>query len=153
MKSLKTAAVAAFLVIGSLAFGQPAPPLNEPDTAKPKIFADLPERMAPRMAALTALLLLPEGASVSTQIAEGFGINGTVVSTFSAPDGSSQSIVLKTTNRSGAILTFSRLTKSDGTVRYTGRVVAPHAGDALTIALENDEYTVRKTALHHLMNE
>lgn len=155
MKLLKTTATLALLTACYLyapAQGTPLP-VNEPDYNKPKIFTDLPERLNLKLANLEAALDLPVGASVNTAIANGFTLNGTVVSKSNPADPSVKSIVIKSSTRKEATFTFTRITRQDGSTSYLGRMVSKGAGDALEIVKEGTSYIIRKKAYHDIINE
>ena len=155
MKSLKTGAFAALLTVFYLQ--SPAqgatPPVNEPDHNKPKIFADLPDNLSLRVTDLEALLNLPEGTQVNTHLAAGLKLNGTVISKSNPADVSSKSVVIKTTSRQGATLTFTRLTNADGSFSYSGRMMSKNASDAFVIVKEGSNYIIRKKGYYDIVNE
>ena len=155
MKSLKTGAFAALLTVCYLQ--SPAqgsvPPVNEPDHNKPKIFADLPDHLALRVTDLEALLNLPEGTNVNTNLAPGFLLNGIVISKSNPADVSSKSVVIKTMSRQGATLTFTRITNVDGSFSYTGRMMSKNASDAFVIVKEGTNYIIRKKGYYDIVNE
>lgn len=155
MKLLRTGALIALLTACYLT--APAQgttlPVNEPDRAKPKIFADLPDRLTLRMADMEALLNLPVGSSVNATIAPGLILKGTVVSKSNPADASVKSVVISSIARRDATLTFSRITGKDGHVKYIGRMISKTAGDALEITREGNEYVIRKKGYYDLINE
>ncbi|HEX8313626.1 MAG TPA: hypothetical protein VF609_01455, partial [Flavisolibacter sp.] len=123
MKLLKTGAMVALLTACySYAAAQGTPlPVNEPDHNKPKIFADLPERLNLKTADLEAALKLPVGASINAAIANGFTLTGTIISKSNPRDASVKSIVIKSAARKDATFTFTRITRQDGSISYIGR--------------------------------
>ncbi|HVF98036.1 MAG TPA: hypothetical protein VM871_11970 [Flavisolibacter sp.] len=155
MKFAKTCAFIALLTLGCLpVFAQTnMPPINEPDYNKPKIFADLPERLTLRLPELEALLSLPVGAQVNATVATGFLLAGTVVSKSAQANASSQSIIIKSSSRGGAVFTFTRRQATGGTFSYIGRMLGKGASDALEIVKENATYVLRKKSYYDLMNE
>ncbi len=154
MKILKTAtAVALLFVLCKPANAQNAPPLNQPDYNKPKLFADLPDKLSLHLSDMEALLSLSVGASVNTVIANGLPLIGTVVSKSGDAITSLSSVVIKSTTRQGAIVTFTRIRKEDGTVLYSGRIISQKAGDTFEIVKEANAYVLRKKGLYDLINE
>lgn len=128
-------------------------PTNEPDYNKPKLFSDLPAKMNLRLADMESLLNLPVGAQVNSQVASGFSLVGTVVSKSDAKDALVKSVVIKSHTRQGATLTFTRITKEDGSYSFIGRMISKGSGDALEIAKEGTEYIIRKKGTYDLINE
>jgi hypothetical protein len=155
MKLLKTGAFIALLTVcymQSAAQGS-APPVNEPDYNKPKLFSDLSDNLQLRLADMEALLNLPEGTQVSSTIAPGFTLVGNVVSKSNPADASVKSIVIKSTTRQGATLTFTRIKNEDGSFSYSGRMISKTAGDALVIVKEGANYVIRKKGYYEIINE
>jgi hypothetical protein len=155
MKLPKTGVFTALLTFCCLlSFAQTStPPLKEPDYNKPKIFSDLPDRLRLQLANAEALLNLRVGAQVSTQLATGFTLVGTVISVSNAADASVKTVVVKSSARQGAVLTFSRIKKGDGTYTYIGRMLSVNVGDALEIVREGTEYIIRKKGLYDFIAE
>ena len=154
MKSLKTAATLALLFfLHGQADAQNAPPLNQPDYNKPKLFADLPDKLSLNVSGIDALLALAVGSPVNSAIANGLPVVGTVVSKSDEASTSVRSVVIKSTSRQGAIITFTRIRKEDGSILYSGRIVSQKAGDAFEIAKEGNLYVLRKKGLYDLINE
>ncbi len=155
MKYSKTGTLLALLTVCIMHVSAQAitPPLNNPNYSKAKIFTDLPDKMPLRIADLESLLELPVGARINAAVAKNFSIVGTVVSKSNAADTSVRSVVIKATNRQGAIFTFTRTRAADGAVSYLGRMLNKDNGDALEIAKEGSQYVIRKKGLYELMNE
>lgn len=128
-------------------------PLNEPNQNKPQLFTDMPQKMKLRISDLEDLLELPVGTSIKTFIAENFNFHGTVVSKSDPSHKDVKSVVIKSTNRKDATLTFTKTIRPDGTVRYLGRIVSFKNGDAFEIVKENDHYVLQKKTLYELVNE
>lgn len=127
-------------------------PLNDPGN-KPHLFSDLPSKMNIKISDLASLLELPVGASVHTLIAPGFNFQGTVVSTSPATDATAKSVIIKSTNRKGATLIFTKTIKADGTISFLGRIISMKNGDAFEFVRENDQYILEKKDLAELVTE
>ena len=154
MKTLHAFIAVLLCVASLLSTAQTAtPPLNEPDYNKPRIFADLPEKLSLRLTDAAALLDLAVGSSVEATIANGFTVAGTVVSKTSPANATVQSVVIKSKNRHNATFTFTRFKGNDGTFSYAGRMWCKTAGDALQIIKEGGTYIIRKQGLYDLVNE
>jgi len=155
MKLLKNSALLALLTACYLSSSSQGSvvPVNEPNYNKPKVFADLPERFSASIPELNALLELPVGTQVNSVIASGFALRGTVVSNSNPANKAFKSVVIKTPSRKEATLTFTRITKQDGTVSYIGRMMSKDAGDAMEIVKDGNEYVFRKKGFYDLINE
>lgn len=155
MKFLKTAALAALLAVSytPLSAQNVTVPLNEPNYNKPRVFSDLPSQMNLRLADMEALLNLSVGAQVNAMAASGFPLIGTVVSKSNPGNTLVKTVVIKSLTRQEATFTFSRITKEDGSLSYTGRMMSKSAGDALEIVKEGAGYVIRKKGFYDLINE
>jgi hypothetical protein len=154
MKILKTGIICAlFCACYFSSSAQEELPLNQPDYNKPNLFPDLPQKIKLRISNLEDLLELPVGASVKTFIADNFNFHGTVVSKSDANSTTVKSVIIKSTNRKGATLTFTKTIGADGTVKYLGRIMSLKNGDAFEIVKENDQYILQKKTLYELINE
>ena len=154
MKILKTSVFCAlFCACYFNSSAQEEIPLNEPNYNKPHLFRDLPQKMRLQVSNLENLLELPVGASVKTSLADNFNFLGTVVSKSDSSVTNFKSVVINSTNRKGASLTFTKTTGADGSVKYLGRIISLKNGDAYEIVKENDEYILQKKTLYDLINE
>lgn len=138
-------------------------PLNEPDYNKPRLFNDLPEKITVDIAELDNVLSGNEvaGRSVDIKFADKklAAFSGTVVSRSnkeqnkSANNNTVNSIVIRSTNFNGATLTLSSSTQTDGTVKYTGRIISFKHGDLYELEKINGQYTLVKKNFYELVNE
>jgi hypothetical protein len=126
-------------------------PLNEPDYNKPKLFADLPDRVNFNPGNLSNLFDLQVGQSVNIPVSPGVDFSGQVVS--KSDDPKSASVVVRLTNRVGARLVFTKITDSDNTVKYIGRIISLQHGDSYEIVSENNQYYFKKQGLYDLIAE
>jgi len=126
-------------------------PLNEPDINKPKLFADLPDRLDFNPNNLSNLFALRVGQSVDIPISSDFNFSGQVVSR--SDDPKSTSIVVRSTNRVGARLVFTKVTDTDNTIKYIGRIISLQHGDSYEIVSENNQYYFKKKGLYDLISE
>jgi hypothetical protein len=125
-------------------------PLNEPDHNKPKLFADLPERMEISVAQLESLFRYTPSTKVSVQLSKELTLEGTVVST--SNDAAVNSIVIRSSNRDGAVFSFTK-SVSKGQTYYLGRVISRAYGDALEIVQEKNRYVLIKKDFYDLIAE
>jgi hypothetical protein len=155
MKKLKAGAMGALLSIWYVSAGaqEQKLPLNDPDYNKPKLFADLPQKMDFNLAAMDAVFKLPVGASIHAQLTGKFLFEGVVVSRSAESDSLVRSVVISSRNRQGAVFTFTRTGNPDGTFHYLGRIVSRNNGDAFEIVQENGQYVLQKKNLYDLISE
>jgi hypothetical protein len=152
MKNLSTAVLSVCITLCSLcASAQKDVPINEPDYNKPKLFADLPDRINFNPANLTNLFQLQVGQTANIPLTGNFTLTGTVVST--ANNDNVVSVVIKSTNRAGARLTFTRVISDQKIVKYIGRIISLQHGDVYEIVSENNQYYFQKKGLYDLVNE
>jgi hypothetical protein len=145
MKILKTYTLSVLLALCYLqSNAQTASvPLNEPNYNKPKLFADLPDKMNLNLTEAEALLNTPVGTAVNKQVTNQLRLQGTVVSVSDAQDPSVKSIVVRSSNRVGAVFTFTRIQHHDGNYSYVGRMISMQHGDAFEIVKENNQYVFK----------
>jgi hypothetical protein len=155
MKTVITAASCVLLSLTALtSFSQEKKiPINEPDYGKPRLFSDLPQKMSMDVVSLEPLFRLTVGNSVSVQLTNEFILQGVVVSTSDINDAALKSVVVRSTNRQGAIFTFTKTTRPDGSFAYIGRMMSRNNGDAYEMALENGTYVLQKKNLYDLISE
>jgi hypothetical protein len=126
-------------------------PLNEPDYNKPKLFADLPDQIQFNPKDLSHLFALKLGESVNVPISDAFTFSGQVVS--KAEEEKSSSVIIRSTNRVGARLVFTKVTDADNTIKYIGRIISLQHSDSYEIVSENNQYYFKKKGLYDLMSE
>lgn len=120
---------------------------------RPTLFQNLPEKISCRITDLSALLEYETGRTISFAFTGNVNFQGVVSSVASKFDNSLQSIVIRSTNFPGAALSFSRITKQDGSIAYAGRIISFQHGDAYEINLENGQYYFVKKGFYDLVNE
>jgi hypothetical protein len=128
------------------------PPVREPDMNRPTLFQNLPEKISCHISDLSALLQSETGKAVSFSFINSINFQG-VVSSVASIDNKLQSVVIRSTNFPGAALSFSRITKEDGTISYAGRIISFQHGDAYEINIENGQYFFVKKGFYDLVNE
>ena len=129
------------------------PPVREPDMNRPSLFQSLPDKISCRITELTSLLQSETGNAVSISFTGNSNFQGVVSSVASKFENTLQSIVIRSTNFPGAVLSFSKITKEDGTVSYVGRIISFQHGDAYEINQENGQYFFVKKGFYDLVNE
>ena len=129
------------------------PPVREPDMNRPSLFQNLPNKINCRINDLSALLESETGKPVSFSFVNNLNFQGVVSSVASKSDNTLSSVVIRSTNFSGAALSFSRIKKEDGSFSYVGRIICFQHGDAYEIGLENGQYFFVKKGFYDLVNE
>ena len=120
---------------------------------RPTLFQNLPNKISCRINDLSALLESEIGQPVSFLLADNLSFKGVVSSVASKFDNTLVSVVIRSTNFAGAALSFSKITKEDGTYNYVGRIISFQHGDAYEISLENGQYFFVKKGFYDLVNE
>ena len=126
-------------------------PINQPDYSKARLFDDVPKKIILKATEMEYLFDISVGSSVTAKFSRDFYLQGTVVS--KATDASVKAIVIKATNRQGAVFTFTRIRKPDGTDVYKGRILSRNNSDAFEIVKENDEYVLQKKNYYEIVSE
>jgi len=128
-------------------------PVNVPDYNKPKLFSDLPDKFPVDVKTLEPLFDVEEGKLVNIRLTGPFNYHGTVVSRSNTQNLSVRSVVIKSINRQGAVLTFTRTQNTDGTYSYIGRILSHKHSDAFEIEEEKGQYLLVKKHLYDIFNE
>ena len=129
------------------------PPVREPDMKRPSLFQNFPDKISCRISDLSDLLESEVGKPVSLYLTNNLNFQGVVSSVASKFDNSLRSVVVRSTNFAVAALSFSKITKEDGTASYVGRIISFQHGDAYEISLENGQYYFVKKGFYDLVNE
>jgi len=154
MKILKTGAICVLACLCYLHSGAQQPNFASASAYnKPKIFADLPNKMQLDLPMLQSLLQSEVGTKTNFSLGRGFQFHGTVVSKSDAADTHVQTVVVKASNRQGVTFTFTRFTNEDGSYSYGGRMLSFKHGDAFEIKEESGQLVLLKKELHDLFDE
>ena len=155
MKTLKTIAICALLSMSYFYSGaqENLPVVNQPDYNKPKLFEDLPQKMNLTISDMESLFDLSVGTPVMAKLTKSFHFKGTIVSKSGGAETSIRSVVIKSTTRQGAVLTFTKITNTDGTYAYRGRIISKESIDAYEIVKENDQYILQKKNYYEMVRE
>jgi hypothetical protein len=153
MKNLAKGMICLSVFLVSIKLSAQNPPVREPDMNRPSLFQNLPEKITCRINDLSALLQSEIGRTVSFSFTENTVFQGVVSSVANKFENTLQSVVIRSTNFPGAALSFSKLTKEDGTISYVGRIISFQHGDAYEITMENGQYFFIKKGFYDLVNE
>ena len=129
-------------------------PINEPDQNKPKLFTNLPDRIPVDISHLENLIHAEPEKDINLKLGDNNSQKfiGKVVSVANKYN-NINSVVIRSSNFNGAILTLSSSTKSDGTVKFTGRIISFGHGDLYELQNQNDQYILIKKNFYDLINE
>lgn len=157
MKNLRTVSLCASLMLCSLfSMAQTQQvPVNEPDYNRPKLFNNLPEKISFNPESFFSLQNKQAGAPVSISLSDEQQIpfEGTFVSSAERNAGKLQSLVIRSTNYSGATFSMSKVINADGSVVYTGRWISFKHGDIYVLQKSDGRYFLVKKNFYDLVNE
>lgn len=128
-------------------------PVREPDYNKPLLFQQLPNRLDCKIADLQNLLQYEVGQEVNINLADNFNFRGIVTSTAVRDNGKITSVVIRSSNYNGAVLSFSKVIPENEVPYFTGRILSMQHGDSYEIVLENGIYVLNKKGFYDMINE
>jgi hypothetical protein len=155
MKALKIICICAFFTLGYFYSGaqENLRVINEPNYSKPRLFQDLPEKMNLTLSDLEPLFHLSVGESVTAKFTKGFFIKGIIVSRSGDSASTVKSVVIKSTNRQGAVLTLTKIMGNGGAYTYRGRIISKDNIDAYEIVKDNNQYILQKKNYYEMVRE
>ncbi|HEY0432817.1 MAG TPA: hypothetical protein VGC95_03025 [Chitinophagaceae bacterium] len=154
MKNLRVAALCVCLGFGSPMLAQTTAktlPVREPDYNKPRLFADLPDKIQFNPDSFTSLFTKGIAQVVSIPLTSTVNFSGKIVSRSS--DANSSSVVIGSTNRPGARLVLTRVNESTTGQKFIGRIISFQHGDSYELISENNQYYFKKKGLYDLISE
>jgi hypothetical protein len=130
-------------------------PLNEPDYNKPRMFTNLPDKIPVTITNIDNMLSAPVGKNSQFRLSEDNSLQfaGEVVSTASKYNNTIQSVVIRSDAFNGARLTVSKITNTDGSIRYTGRIISFKHGDLYELESQDGQLVLVKKNYYELVNE
>ena len=157
MNYLKLYGFSLSIIFCTISFAQDRVVLREPDLKKPTLFTTLPDKIPVDVSELESLFsnTAAKGKDVNVRFIDKKlpGFNGKIISATSKYNNTIRSVVVNSTRFNGATLTLSLSTTTDGTVRYSGRIVSFKHGDLYVLENQNDQYFLIKKKYHELINE
>lgn len=154
MKNLLHGTICLLLLFSCIiSAAQKSLPVKEPDNNRPSLFKNLPSKINCRINNLEFLLESPVGKKVSIQIADDVQFVGTVSSVSTQNNNSLKSVVIRSSNLQGAALTFSKVTREDGSTYFTGRIISFQHADVYEITNEKGQYAFVKKGFYDMINE
>jgi hypothetical protein len=157
MKNLKLLGVCLVMSLACVcASAQHAIPLNEPNTNKPKLFGNLPDKIPVQIDDLRLLLGMERGTDANLKLGNSNNspdrFEGTVISSADKYN-NIRSVVVRSSNFNGATLSLSSSIQTDGTVKFTGRIISLQHGDLYELQNLNNQYFLVKKNFYDLINE
>jgi len=152
MKKLKSGIACLLLSMCCVNADAQVHPLAKSDYEKPALFSDLPQKLDLNIPALEAMLDLPTGQSINLRLGS-FNFQGSIISKSDLNDLNVKTVVIKSSNRKGATLTFTRVHKQDGSFSYSGRMLSYNHSDAFEIVFEKGQYFLTKKKSLDMINE
>jgi hypothetical protein len=126
-------------------------PINQPDYNKARLFQEVPQKINLKVSDMESLFDFSVGTSVTAKFSKDFYLQGTIVS--KSNDHSVKAVIMKATNKQGAVFTFTKITKQDGSSIYKGRILSKNNSDAFEIVKENDQYILQKKNYYEIVSE
>ena len=118
---------------------QVAVPVNQHPVEKPAFFSQLPDKFSCTETALQNLFKSTINTPVNFQLNDQLPVAGTVLEKVVVTK-QQTSINIRCSNYHDALLNISRITQTDGSVQFTGRLVHPAFGDVLLLTEEKGQY-------------
>lgn len=155
MKNLRTSVLCVCIAVCSIsANAQKEIPLNQPDYNKPRLFTNLPESIPVDVTNFTSVTANKNGNAVDLNFNNALRFQGQVVSTSDATDTQISSVVIRSSNYEGAVLTITKVTDpATGAINYVGRIVSLKHGDLYELQNKNGQYSFVKKNFYDLINE
>ena len=144
MKILCSWATIACMLITVTANSQlSALPLNQHPVEKATLFNQLPEKISCPVNALQNIFSAAVNGNINVSLGTQLKIEGMVIAKVAVtPD--QLSINIRCSNFHNALLNISRITQTDGSFSYIGRMVSLQHGDVLLLWEENGQYSFIK---------
>jgi len=119
---------------------QTEPPLNQHPVEKAALFALLPQKISIPASSLQNIFSATLSSNVSILLGTQLKIEGTVIAKC-AVSPQQLSINIRCANFQNALLNISRITETNGTVSFIGRIVSLRHGDVLLLWEDNGQYS------------
>ncbi|MEO6314489.1 MAG: hypothetical protein ABIU63_10740 [Chitinophagaceae bacterium] len=140
MKYLCQWGTAAIMLMAFTADGQSAPPLNQHPVEKTFLFNQLPEKITVPVSALQSIFSVTVNSNIIVSLGTQLKIEGSVIAKVAVTE-DQLSMNIRCTNYQNALLNISRITETDGSFSYIGRMVSLQHGDVLLLWEEKGQYS------------
>ncbi|HEY8388143.1 MAG TPA: hypothetical protein VIK74_06040 [Parasegetibacter sp.] len=157
MKHLKTLVLAIILIVGfnpgaSAQINEDPSWIIKPREHSKTLFKTLKPRIEFRSDDINKALTGRVGEKSKLFISPEFTFEGDITANVQKST-RLKTVLIKSTNFKGALLTLSQVIEDDGSITYTGRIIHPESEDAYVLVNENGKYYFEKTNLKMLMVE
>jgi hypothetical protein len=147
MKNLTTAVVLLLITSCNFAFAQKS------ESSSKEIFAKFPSKISITQILLNTTMYSKSGESVAIAFNPDFIFNGVVLSNEKVFD-NLQTVVIKSAAFDNAIFQLSKITNTDHTESYVGRIINVEASDAFLIAKDDtNNYLLEKIELKSILQD
>ena len=156
MKLLTNCACCALLLLGiSMRSSAQLPAASSPaaNHSQSLLFTGLPDSVLLDVQQLQSLINQEQDAVAQVRFSPNFSLQGKIVSAAHNPDQQWSSVVLKSSNRLGAVFTLSGMRESNGTTTYTGRILSRMHADAYELVQSAGQYYLVKREHGELVEE
>jgi hypothetical protein len=157
MKNLFATVLCVCIAVCSLSSAAQTPKVNEPDYNKPRAFDNLPAVIPVSIDNLNSLINSKPGVSINSIFSSDVttaSFEGNVVAAVSKYDDKVQTVVIKSTNYTGATLYISKVMKDDGTIKYNGRLMTDFQhGDLFVLQQKDGAFALVKKNFYDVINE
>ena len=92
-------------------------------TAKPKLFANSPDKFDCQVSDLTAVFAATEGQNVNLNFSNNFSFSGTVISNEIKYNNNLQTVLLRSSVLDNTIFSISKRIDADRSTTYVGRII------------------------------
>lgn len=144
------------LIVGiSMQLSAQLPTGNSPaaNHSQSHLFSGLPDSVLIEVQALEALLNQELHAVAQVRFSSTFSLQGKIVSSARNTDQHWSSVVLKASNRLGAVFTLSSMQETNGATAYTGRILSRMHADAYELVHHAGRYFLVKREHSELVEE
>jgi hypothetical protein len=111
--------------------------------SKQKLFAAYPETISLSKTIITEAFSYNKGTSVSINLANNFHFAGTVISNQQTYD-NLQIIMIRSSENNHSIFQISKMTNTDKSISYAGRIINSDAADGYVIRNNEGIYSLQK---------
>jgi hypothetical protein len=121
-------------------------------SGKPRIFAALPNSIDIAENILLNTFTAIPGETITLSFSDQFGYSGTVLSN-EIKYANLQSVIIKSAAYQNSLFQLSKITNTDNSFTYVGRIVNPEAADGFEIKKENNSYRFQKIETEKIIQD
>ena len=121
-------------------------------SGKPQVFAAYPNSIAVAENILQNMFTAIPGETISLSFSEEFAYTGTVLSN-DIKYNNLQSVIIKSAAYQNSLLQLSKITNTDNSFSYVGRIINPEAADGFELKKENNSYRLQKIETEKVLQD